>query len=62
MAYVYIGIDPSKGASNVTISGSSTGKAIEIAVDTAKLTSKAQATALLDFLEDKLETGSWPPA
>lgn len=62
MAYVYIGIDPSKGKADITISGSTTSKALEVCVDTAKLVGKSQVRALLDHIEGRLAVESWPPA
>jgi len=56
MAYTYIGIDPSKGAEGITVDSSTTGKAIELCVDTAKITSRAEITALVGFLKDRIET------
>ena len=56
MAYRYIGIDPSKGAEGITVDSSTTGKAIELCVDTAKITSRAEITALVGFLKDRIET------
>jgi len=56
MAYTYIGIDPSKGAEDITVDSSTTSKAIELCVDTEKITSRAEITALVGFLKDYIET------
>ena len=56
MAYTYIGIDPSKGAEDITVDSSTTGKAIELCVDTAKITSRAEIAALVGFIKDRIET------
>lgn len=56
MTYTYIGIDPSKGAEDITVKSSTTGKAIELCIDTAKITSRAEITALVGFLKDRIET------
>ena len=56
MAYKYIGIDPSKGKEDITVGASATSKAIELCVDTAKISSRAEITALVDFLKDYIET------
>ena len=61
MACTYIGIDPSKGAEDITVRSSdsyssATGKAIELCVDTAKITSRAEIAALVGFLKDRIET------
>jgi hypothetical protein len=61
MAYTYVGIDPSKGEKDISIDSSTTSKAVEISVDSAKVT-KAQALALVRHLVGKIETGTWPPA
>lgn len=60
MAYTYVGIDPSKGAVDISVAASTTSKAVEISVDSAKVT-RAEALGLLQHLKSKLETGTWPP-
>lgn len=61
MAKHYIGIDASKGGADIAIATSSTDKGIEIVINDAKVTSKAQAAALLEHLEGRLKAGQWPP-
>lgn len=61
MAKYYIGIDASKGGADIAIATSSTSKGIELVIDDAKVTKKAQAGALLDHLAGRLAAGEWPP-
>ncbi len=61
MAYTYVGIDASLGEKDISVASSTTSKAVEISVDSAKVT-KAQALALLRHLSGKIETGTWPPS
>ncbi len=61
MAKHYIGIDRSKGQADIAISTSTTNKAVEVVIDDAKVTNKADVAALLDHLEARLAVESFPP-
>lgn len=60
MAYKYIGLDPSVSLSEITEGSSSTGKAVEIAIDTAKITDKGAISGLIDVLDDYIEANFKP--
>lgn len=61
MAKHYIGIDASKGPQDIVIATSSTDLAIEIVINDTKVTSKAQAYALLEHLKGRVVVGEWTP-
>lgn len=61
MAKHYIGIDLGKGPSTITISTSTTSKAIEVVIDDTKIKNKAQAVTLLELIEGRIATESFPP-
>lgn len=61
MAKHYIGIDASKGGADIVIATSSTDLGIEVVINDAKVTSKAQAVALLEHLSGRITAGEWTP-
>jgi hypothetical protein len=61
MAKHYIGIDAGKGPKDIVIGTSSTDLGIEIVINDAKVTSKAQAYALLEHLKGRIVVGEWKP-
>lgn len=60
MAYKYIGLDPSVSLSEIVEGSSSTNKAVEIAIDTAKITDKGAISGLIDVLDDYIEANFKP--
>lgn len=62
MARVYLGINPSKGKEDVSISSSTTSKAVEISIEKTAVVGSGQVAAMLKHLTAKIETGNWPPA
>lgn len=60
MAYKYIGVDSSVSLSEIAEGSSSTGKAVEIAIDTAKITDKGQISGLIDVLESWIKVNFDP--
>lgn len=62
MARVYIGVDPSKGKEGVTISSSTTSKAVEVSIEKTAVAGSGQVAALLKHVAGKIEVGTWPPA
>lgn len=61
MAKHYIGIDASKGGADIVIATSSTDKAVEIVINDANVTSKAQVYGLLEHLAGRIAAGEWTP-
>lgn len=60
MAYKYIGVDSSVSLSEIAEGSSSTGKAVEIAIDVAKITDKGQISGLIDVLESWIKVNFKP--
>ena len=56
MAYKYIGLDNGLKASEITVSDSSTSKAVEISIDLAKVTDKGVIASVIETLEAYIAT------
>lgn len=55
MAKHYVGINPGKGPSYIVRSSSTTGLGIEVVIDDSKVKNKAEASALLQHLEGRID-------
>jgi histidinol dehydrogenase len=62
MATIYVGIDMSKGPSEITIGTSTGSKAVEVVIDDTKVTGKVAVYEALEKLAGKIKAGNWPLA
>lgn len=62
MATIYVGIDMSKGPSEISIGTSTGSKAVEVVIDDAKVSSKTDVYTALEVLAGKIKAGNWPLA
>ena len=61
MAYTYIGKDQGAGASEIAVGASTTSKAVEISIDSAKIT-QGEALAQIDEIRAYVCASTWPPS
>ena len=61
MAYTYIGKNQGVGISEVVVGASTTSKAVEISIDSAKI-KQGDALAQIDQIRAYICASTWPPS
>ena len=61
MAYTYIGKNQGVGSSEIAVGASTTSKAVEISIDSAKI-KQGEALAQIDLIRAYVCASTWPPS
>jgi len=61
VAYTYIGKDQGVGIAEVAVGSSTTSKAVEISIDSAKI-KQGEALAQIDQIRAYICASTWPPS